>query len=286
MNNKNNKEDRIPPADIAAMAASYILNLLFPPKCVICGELIADGGEMCPDCLMLWDSARREKCPICQKTARACSCRPYSMFQTDSIGERCMISLAFYSAFSDKDIPVRDKVVSKTVWSIKTSSNRTAARFAARELAGDILRHFAKSRENITEWTLTYPPRTAARRREYGFDQGRDMARLLSKYTGIPMEECFVNKGKKTQKKLNSVERKQNAESAYAIRKAASPNGKKYILIDDIITTGATVNACAELLKKEGAVSVFPVCIARTKRKKHKVRRPSSRPWFKFNTKV
>jgi adenine/guanine phosphoribosyltransferase-like PRPP-binding protein len=52
-------------------------------------------------------------------------------------------------------------------------------------------------------------------------------------------------------------------------------------MIDDIITTGATLNAAALILKENGAEVVYPVCIARSKKKKRKVRRMSDRPWFR-----
>ena len=108
---------------------------------------------------------------------------------------------------------------------------------------------------------------------------------MLSKYTGIPVEKCFVNKGSLTQKKLNSLERKRNAAISYKIKDGISPKDIKYIIVDDVITTGATVNACAVLLKAAGAQCVFPVSVARTKKKKRLVRRPAKDPWFKFSPK-
>ena len=53
------------------------------------------------------------------------------------------------------------------------------------------------------------------------------------------------------------------------------------LIVDDVITTGATVNAAARILKEGGAEAVYPVCIARSKKKKRKLRRPSERPWFR-----
>lgn len=271
-------------ADLLAMLLSFVLRLVFVPKCVICGELLSDGGEMCPDCLRHWDSARREKCSVCRKSARACTCRPVSMSSTDEIGERSLLSLTFYSGAKDKVQP-RDVAASRIVWAVKTSSDRSAVRFVARELAGDLLRLFTTCGEKPSDWRITFPPRTASRRRHFGFDQGRDMAKMLSEYTGIPTERCFVNRGNTVQKALNSAERRRNAEGAYKLNSKAAVKNKKYIIADDVITTGATISACASLLKDAGADCVFPVSIARTKRKKRNVRRASERPWFKFDTK-
>lgn len=272
--------------DLLARFTSYILRLIFVPRCIICGEILEKDGELCPECLALWDSARREKCPVCKKTARACTCRPHSMFGTDRLGDYELIALTFYTPHNSDDIKLRDIAASKIVWSVKTSPYREAVRLVSRELAGAILRSLAAAGESPSNWYLTYPPRTSKRRHQYGFDQGRDIVRAVSKFTGIPVDDCIVNVGSSAQKKLNTVERKTNAAHSYRLSPKASPVGKKYIIADDVITTGATVSACAELLKQSGAEAVFPVCIARTKKKKRNVRRPAERPWFKFNTKA
>ena len=87
------------------------------------------------------------------------------------------------------------------------------------------------------------------------------------------------------QKTLNSMERRVNAERAYALRDCQI-QGKNVLLIDDVITTGATINACARLLQQGGAQKVFPISIARTKRVAATARRtPSSHPWFAYRIK-
>lgn len=254
------------------------LHLLFPPKCVICKDLLLKDGEMCPECLGIWEKARREKCPVCKKTARACTCRTFHMLDTDMIGERRMTSLAFYSRFGSDD--PKDKLVLRLIYEVKTSSDRTAVRFCARELSSQILKTLMLDGEKPESFKITYPPRSRKRTRKYGFDHGRDLAKAISDYTGIPFEDTLINCSNTSQKSLNSLERKQNAEKAYALKDGASPFGK-YILVDDIITTGATVNSAALILKNGGAEAVFPVSIARSKKKKRKLRRPSERPWFK-----
>ncbi|MBE6586845.1 MAG: ComF family protein [Ruminococcaceae bacterium] len=269
---------RIPILDRFAAVLSYLLRLLFPPKCAVCGDLLLKEGELCPECLALWESARREKCPVCQKTARGCTCRTFHMLDTDMIGERRMTALAFYERFGSEK--ARDKAVLRLVYAVKTSDDRAAVRLCARELSAQILRTMMLDGEKPEEWKITYPPRSSSRKKKYGFDHGRVLSQLISRYTGIELENTLENTGERAQKSLNSLERMENAESSYRLREGVVPKGK-YIIADDIITTGATVNTAAKILKRGGAEEVYPVCIARAKKKKRKLRRPSDRPWFK-----
>ncbi len=270
--------DKIPLLDRAASVISYILNLLFPPKCIICNDLLWKDCEMCDECLAVWERAQRTKCPVCQKTARGCTCRTFHMADTDMIGERRISALAFYQRFGSED--VRDKAVLRLVYAVKTSSDRSSVRFAARELSAQILKTMLLDKEKPEDWRITYPPRSRKRIKQYGFDHGRDLAKEISRFTGIKFEEVLVNRGKRAQKSLDSYGRKQNAENSLMLKRGAVPKGK-YIIVDDVITTGATVNAAARLLKENGAEAVYPVCIARSKKKKRKLRRPSERPWFR-----
>ena len=271
-------------ADAAARVMSWFLRLVFVPKCQICGETLETAGELCPDCLAKWESARRSRCPVCNSTARKCTCRPISLSRTDMMGDSVMSALVFYGKYGSED--ERDRTVLKTVYAVKTSPDRSCVQFAARQMAADILRLMSLSGEEPEDWRLTYPPRTSRRRRYFGFDQGRDLCRELSRYTGIPAERCFVSRGTEVQKRLNSLERRKNANSSYSLCRKADPRGKKYLIADDVITTGATVSACADILRGAGAKAVFPVCIARTKQKKpRRLRRAAKNPWFCMKTK-
>ncbi len=263
--------------------ASFVLRLVCVPKCIVCGEVLEKEGEICPDCLAIWKEARGVRCPKCHKTAVACSCRPRSMFSTDPIRKRPMLSLIFLGRPGSKEI--EDKLTRIIVYKTKRSEDRSAANFCARELSLSTLRFLYQSGENPRDWILTYPPGAAQRIRKYGFDQSRQLTKKISKYTGIPWISCFKRTGHTMQKTLNSMERCINAEKSYTLH-GYDPAGKRFLLIDDVITTGATINACARLLQEAGAENVFPISIARTKRISGAVRRtPASRPWFMCHTK-
>ncbi len=270
-------------AILASRIASFMLRLITVPKCIACGNTLEREGEICPDCLAIWKSARETHCPRCHKTAPACTCRPLSMFSTDLLRRRPMLSLIFLGKPGSQQI--EDKLTRTIVYKTKRSENRAAANFCARELSAVMLRFLYAAGETPADWIITYPPGTRQRIRKYGFDQSRQLAKKISRYTGIPWTACFRRKGHTMQKTLNSMERRINAERAYALRDCQI-QGKSILLIDDVITTGATVNACARLLQQGGAQKVFPISIARTKRTAASARRsPSNHPWFTYRIK-
>lgn len=99
--------------------------------------------------------------------------------------------------------------------------------------------------------------------REYkrGYNQSIYLAHWLSKWAGCPVCPCLKRKHPtRTQTELNKEDRKKNVKNAFALSKKDSINANvKYVLVDDVFTTGATLNACAKVLKEAGAkwVGVF-----------------------------
>ena len=99
--------------------------------------------------------------------------------------------------------------------------------------------------------------------REYkrGYNQSAYLAHWLAKWSGSRVNACLKRrKPTRTQTELNKEDRKRNVKNAFSLSLKASINAnEKYILVDDVFTTGATLNACAKVLKEAGAkwVGVF-----------------------------
>lgn len=268
------------PIEIFARIASFVLRLMAPPKCAICGTLIDDSGELCHECLEYFAHAMNRRCPVCSKTARSCVCRPRNMFDTTSLGEKKLLALTYF-AKNDCTDP-GDIASRRLVYAVKKSPARSCVRFAARQISQELLKFFAKEKLDITSWCITYPPRSPKEARRFGFDQSKQLASLIAEYTGMKCISCFGRKCGKMQKNLTAAERKLNADEAYFLFSEESITDRKFIIVDDVVTTGSTVNACALLLKNSGATDIFPVCISRTKKKKRKPKRNSrGKLWFR-----
>ena len=109
------------------------------------------------------------------------------------------------------------------------------------------------------------------RRRERGFNQAELLAKELGKQLGLPVCTDYLLRIKKTkpQKELNAKERKKNLQQAFSCnkkRKKEAITWKRILLVDDIYTTGSTLDACATVLSLSGAKKVYGICVCIGKR--------------------
>ena len=108
------------------------------------------------------------------------------------------------------------------------------------------------------------------------------LARRLGKVLGVPVETpLYLKNPGRPQKELTREERLRNAKGAFACQSGADLSGKRVLLVDDIITTGATVSACAMALMQAGAVDVTVVSIAAAEERadgKEKTNRKRKKP--------
>ena len=99
--------------------------------------------------------------------------------------------------------------------------------------------------------------------RRRGYNQAAVFARALYKECGIPAEYQMVQRIRNTvpQKELNDVERKKNLKHAFQLKKG-TPENKNILLVDDIYTTGSTMDEVAEVLLGAGAKNIYFLCIS------------------------
>ena len=102
-----------------------------------------------------------------------------------------------------------------------------------------------------------------------GFNQAHALARELSRRSGVKLASRLLTRVRATkpQAGLSHQERRRNVDGAFAVRRKAEVRGKRVILVDDVMTTGATLGACAKVLKAAGAESVAALTVARAKRR-------------------
>ncbi len=128
----------------------------------------------------------------------------------------------------------------------------------------DLLADYLKS-DPLPGEALVSVPLHPQRMRERGYNQSGLLAKHLSRRTGLPViEDCLIRvKQAKPQVKAADVEeRRKNVADAFQCRDARV-SGKQIILIDDVCTSGATLESCAVALKSKGAASVWGLTVAR-----------------------
>lgn len=249
---KNEREDCM---DIL----SALRNILFPPACQNCRQA-SQGRELCASCMELYRAETEECCPRCGKRASVCACGTEFTHHTGTtIGGYSYLALTFYK--SQQNYGITDRITERMLYRLK--SNGTYAQFFAEELCQAVETLFRVSGEDLSGWCITFLPRSTGKRLSSGFDQSEEVARMMAKRLKIPMSVLFVRDHGQEQKKLNREQRLANAENSLVMKKKLKAGGK-YLLLDDIITSGATMETAARHLWFNGAAAVFPIAIARS----------------------
>ncbi|MCS7089873.1 MAG: ComF family protein [Verrucomicrobiota bacterium] len=115
-------------------------------------------------------------------------------------------------------------------------------------------------------WDVVVPvPLHPVRERERGFNQASRLGQRLAQHTGLPMEQDWLERVRytPTQTLLSRSERLRNVRGAFRARRGAPVQGRRIVLVDDVLTTGATTSACAHALRESGAEDVCVWTVAR-----------------------
>lgn len=222
---------------------SKLVDLLFPPTCVGCGR---EGAFICPACIGGMLRLPPPLCPVCGRPMiseeRCPSCRRWKL---DIDGIR--------SPFAFQG------VLRQAIHRFKYGGFKALARPLAELLARNL-----ESRPLLAE-VLVPVPLHPLRLRERGYNQSGLLVRELGRLTGLPVEEgtLFRQRNSPAQVRTpDSEERRGNVSGAFGCRNDGL-SGKRVLLIDDVCTTGATLNSCAIALKAAGTASVWGLALAR-----------------------
>lgn len=231
----------------------FLLDLIYPPSCLACGELQAIGTQvpLCPACQAKWEALRRARCPKCGEYEMVCGCRPPLI--NDLIRNVDVVHLVPYE---------QTTVAGKLLLTAKDERLHRLTHFFADQLESALAVYGIESDSEHT--VITYLPRSASRKADSGVDQAEALARALGKRLELPVIRAFSRKGAPPQKELSAEERLRSARRTYRLRKDVSlAEGTTVLLVDDILTTGATMLAGAELLRSIGAGKIVCVSVGR-----------------------
>lgn len=213
-----------------------VLDLVFPPKCPFCQRVLEDGrrASACPACVpeLPWLEGGAEE---------------RSVEFTDG----CFSPLAYRGA------------VPEAVRRYKFGRTRAlAGPFAG--LMARCLEDCLKRRPDLICWA----PLSRRRLRERGFDQAELLAREVGRRLSVPVRPALWKpRDTAPQSGLEDMSaRRANVQGAYALLPGADLAGKRVVLVDDVVTSGSTLSACAALLRRGGAEGVYCLTLAQARR--------------------
>ncbi len=230
----------------------YILKLIYPQRCVFCGELLNLNSReaVCEKCGNI-GRLEYKTCILCRRELEN---------KSNPICGKCMSKLG---VFSDGISLYKYKDVRDAILSFKYSGmKRRGIAF------GKIMGYAVKDSNTrlITADVIIPVPISRERFKERGYNQSDVLAKEISKEIGTKYISDMLIRTKNTvpQNSLNEIERRMNVFNAFKLNEKYNVEGKKIIIVDDIFTTGSTLNECGKTLKKAGAEELFYLTLAKT----------------------
>jgi ComF family protein len=215
------------------------LDLLYPPRCAVCGT---NGAFVCESCLGGLPRAAGSRCDVCWSPKTVCDCS--------------YLSFAFTRLRSAWRY---EGEVRHLVRAFKFGGQSALAPSLASALVATCSAH------GLTADVIVAVPLTGIGRRRRGYNQAALLTHGLSKVTGVPSVDALGRtRSIKDQARSGSAEeRRRNVAGSFVVRKPEAVAGKTVLLVDDVATTGATLDACARVLLQAGAASVSALTLAR-----------------------
>ena len=235
-----------------------ILNFIFPPQCYVCGKFLHGEDGLCFECLSKINFITKPRCYCCG--------RPFEFKLSTNRGNReqdllCPKCLIKKHKFDRCISTVRyDDTSKQLILPLKHADKTQLAKFI-----GKIM--FIAGREFLQKTDIIIPvPIHYTRLIKRKYNQAGLIANHISKLSGKPtLHRTLVRTiATKSQGHMNLKQRRANIAGAFTIHNKENITNKNILLIDDVYTTGSTVDECAKVLKKFGAKKVYVLTFAHT----------------------
>lgn len=230
----------------------YFLNIMSPPRCISCNEALELNSValFCYECSKGYYKNDGAVCEICGKPIYA---------NRDKTCAFCKTEKRYYikniSRYKYKES------IKTAIQNMKFKRRQWISFKFGKSLCETVKEQYSDIKFDL----LTYVPMSPLHEFYRGFNQSEEIAEIISKEIKVPVRKILHKRpGVKTQSGLNRKERIENVKNAFFVRKNDLLTDKVVLLIDDVFTTGSTVNECARILKRNGAIAVYVATLATT----------------------
>ena len=229
-------------------ALDRALFLLSVPKCVYCKERLEYSDlAFCRKCSAEFEKFKNRSCSLCARELHKCDC---SMPRLERHGINRIFKVFRYIPREENRLP------NSLIFALKQANRRDVVRRSADELMTAI----GASETDFSGYTVTSIPRRRAAINKYGYDHSAALARELARRLGATYSPLLVSKARRAQKGLHGNERTKN--TTYVIRRGATLKSDRVLIVDDVITTGASMSEASEHLKTLGAKTVVAATLS------------------------
>ena len=258
-----------------ASASDALVNVFFPGECRLCERLLTSRSRIpiCEGCLAGFKPLQGPLCDVCGQPIGAVSFGSLPELKEDkrfraredqpvrTICRSC--ELITYSFDRARSYGLYEGDLVRGIVMLKFERIEPLACWFAQRLAE------VTQNQQLTSFDAVFPvPLHRKRERERGYNQAELIAQPLAKLLDLPCETSVLERKRPRPDKhiLSLKERWDSVRGAFATQNGSKVDKLRVLLVDDVFTTGATLNACAKVLRKAGAKSVIGLTIARAAR--------------------
>ena len=243
-----------------AQVSDALASVWLAAPCRICSQLLTHATRVpiCDECLASFETLPRRICEICgsplrafneqEDTRRLCPACQYKTYAFDRVR-----SFAFY-----------DRALVRAVLLLKFERIEPLGAWFAARLAELVEREEAALGADV----VVPVPLHRVREKERGYNQADLLAKPLARRLRLPRQGVLLMRTRPRPEKrvLSLEERWESVRGAFATRPGSQVDNRRVLLVDDVMTTGATLDACSRVLLEAGAKSVFGLTVARAVR--------------------
>lgn len=218
---------------------TFVSSLFFPNRCIFCGELIDPFEFECEECNASVPLITGEICPYCGAKLDDCECKKKPALYYDRI-----VAPLYY-----------DGAVKDCIHRFKFKGERSIYSGLAKLMTDTLFERYG----GIDFDLIAYVPMFRRKEKERGFNQSRLLAKEISRLSGIMFADGLLLKLYDTdnQHDCTGLERTGNLLGTFDIDESFDIKDKNILLVDDVKTSGATLNECGKMLYLNDAKSVF-----------------------------
>jgi competence protein ComFC len=236
-----------------------LASVVFPAPCRICGQTLANASRI-PICEACLGGFEQIPAPMC-----LCCGRP---FVSAAVGQTAqplcrLCRVNFYAFERARSFAIYDDALSEAIVLLKYEEVMRLGDWFAERLADIISQAPGDWRADVVVPVPLHPER----QRERGYNQAELIARPLAKRLNMKLESRLLvrTKPRPPQLVLSRTEHWKSVRGAYATRGGLQVDNLRVLLVDDVLTTGATLDACARALRRAGAAAVLGLTVARVR---------------------
>ena len=228
-----------------------ILDFIYPQRCPVCQATLSSGRElMCRNCMLKFREKKRLLGPCCPSCKR----------QLPSLSDGCECEGSDHALEAVFSLGVYGEETEALIENFKYKRKRRLGSFLSEVLGETLLESVKLPRAGF----IVPVPLHKRKLRERGFNQSQAVADQLSEKLGIPVlsDSVIRKRNTRSQTGLSREERQKNVKGAFRLTGKVDLEGRALLLVDDVLTTGATMSECARTLKSAGADKIWGVTLA------------------------